>query len=372
MARDCANFQKKGWTACSVECREPGEADAGAEQDAQSIQQQKRRPTTSQPPFSFGATSPHGQPTYAQPKPKVSRDNLTLPPRKKTKTDTPPQPSQATPSPQISKSGSPELKRQPAPEPKAPPKPMFLCPEADCEMATTGLPSEQARQAHIQEEHVKPLEDPMKFMQENLALSLGLDVNGQVKMEPQAQLMGQNPSKQGQTPGSNPAATPMSRDASMQRTGSKVGGKQDTKPVIKMDGTPKLENKQPEMGGAPPAPMDAWANTIDPASLFTNLGNFEMGAGGVISDMGVYRSLTPNDTPESSKDSGSSEPNSDISENANLDIDLNWQPVDFDALMLEEAMPVEQFPNWDEVNPDFNKPFQFDNSLYSLDVSGSS
>ncbi|KAF5501690.1 hypothetical protein CGCS363_v006477 [Colletotrichum siamense] len=424
MARDCANFQKKGAAPPQQQGGQaaPNQANAtptqggqpaplsaaNLEKQTQALNKMHSRsnsksggppaaPTTSQPPFSFGATSPHGQPTYAQPKPKVSRDNLTLPPRKKTKTDTPPQPSQATPSPQISKSGSPELKRQPAPEPKAPPKPMFLCPEADCEMATTGLPSEQARQAHIQEEHVKPLEDPMKFMQENLALSLGLDVNGQVKMEPQAQLMGQNPSKQGQTPGSNPAATPMSRDASMQRTGSKVGGKQDTKPVIKMDGTPKLENKQPEMGGAPPAPMDAWANTIDPASLFTNLGNFEMGAGGVISDMGVYRSLTPNDTPESSKDSGSSEPNSDISENANLDIDLNWQPVDvdllldmnninmdggldsfpngsgeFDALMLEEAMPVEQFPNWDEVNPDFNKPFQFDNSLYSLDVSGSS
>lgn len=355
-------------------------------------------PTTSQPPFSFGATSPHGQPTYAQPKPKVSRHNLTLPPRKKTKTDTPPQPAQASPSPQISKSGSPELKRQTAPEPKAPPKPMFLCPEADCEMATMGLPSEQARQVHMQEEHVKPFEDPMKFMQENLALSLGLDVNGQVKPELQSQPMGQNLSKQGQTPASNPAATPMSRDASMQRTGSRMGGKPDIQPVIKAEGTPRLENKQLEMVGAPPAPMDAWANTIDPQSLFNNLGKFELGANGVISDMGVYRSLTPNDTPESSKDSGSSEPNSDISEGAQLDIDVNWQPVDvdvlldmtnismegldrlpdgggdgeFDALMLEEAMPMEPFPDWDEVSNDFDKPFQFDNSLYSLDVSGAS
>lgn len=425
MARDCANLGKKAGAAPPQQGQPTAPNQAGAsaqggqpaplsaanlEKQTQALHNMHSRsnsksgppaaPTTSQPPFPFIATSPHGQPAYIG-KPKVNRDNLQLPARKKAKTGeqpTPPQPNQATPSPQISKSGSPELKRQTMPEAKAPPKPMFLCPEADCEMATTGFPSEQARQAHVQEEHVKPLEDPMKFMQENLALSLGLDMNGQVKMEPQtAQPMGQNLSKQGQTPASNPAATPMSRDASMQRSGSKMGGKpQDNKLAAgKADDTPKLENKQPEMAAAPAAPMDPWITTIDPQSLFNNLGKFELGASGVISDMGVYRSLTPNDTPESSKDSGSSEPNSDISEGVHLDIDLNWQPVDvdllldmnsinmdglenlpdgggeFEGLMLEEAMPMEQFPNWDEVTNDFNKPFQFDNSLYSLDVSSS-
>ncbi|KAF6822276.1 hypothetical protein CMUS01_11149 [Colletotrichum musicola] len=346
-------------------------------------------PTTSQPPFSFGATSPHGQPAYIG-KPKVNRENLTLPPRKKTKTDnTPPQPSQATPSPQISKSGSPELKRQ------EPPKPMFLCPEADCETSRSGFPSEQALHAHIQEDHVKPREDPVKFAQENLALALGLDTDGQVKMEPQmmAQPMAPNASKQGRTPASNAAATPMSRDVSMQRTGSKIGGKpQDNKVSVgKMEDTPKLEDKQPDIAAAVPAAMiDPWANTVDPASLFTKMGGFEFGLDGTVSNMAVYRSLTPNDTPESSKDSGSSEPNSDISEGANLDIDMNWQPIDVDllldmnninmdvadattdsaeAFMLEDDMQMEQFTNWDEVSVDFTKPYQFDNSLYSLDVS---
>ncbi|KZL82779.1 c2h2 type zinc finger domain protein [Colletotrichum incanum] len=429
MARDCANLGKK--TAVPPQQGQPAapnQAAAGQGQGGQplplsmanmaNLEKQTQNlnnkmhnrsnsksgppaaPTTSQPPFPFGASSPHGESIHFS-KPKVTKDNLQLPARKKAKTGTQPtppqQPNQATPSPQISKSGSPELKRQPMPEPKAPPKPMFLCPEADCEMATTGFPSDQARQAHIQEEHVKPLEDPMKYMQESLAQSLGLDTNGQVKMEAQtAQPMGQTLSKQGQTPVSNTGATPMSRDASMQRTGSKMGGKaQDNKLAMgKTENTPKMENKQPEMA-APAAPMDAWATTIDPQSLFNNLGKFELGANGVISDMGVYRSLTPNDTPESSKDSGSSEPNSDISEGVHLDIDLNWQPVDvdllldmnsinmdgleglqdggteFEGLMLEEAMPMEQFTNWDEVTNDFNKPFQFDNSMYSLDVSSS-
>ncbi|OLN81531.1 hypothetical protein CCHL11_10403 [Colletotrichum chlorophyti] len=420
MARDCASLGRKpGGVPPQGQPAAPNQAGAASaqggqpaplsaanlEKQTQALSKMHNRsnsksgppaaPTTSQPPFSFGATSPHGQPAYIG-KPKVNRDNLQLPARKKAKTGeqaTPPQPSQATPSPQISKSGSPELKRQAMPEPKAPPKPMFLCPESDCEMATTGFASEQARQAHIQEEHVQPLEDPMKFMQENLALSLGLDVNGQVKIEPTAQSMVQNPSKQGQTPASNAGTTPMSRDASMQRTGSKMGGKaQDIK--IKSEGTPKPDNKTLEMV-APAAPMEAWATTIDPQSLFNNLGKFDLGANGVISDMGVYRSLTPNDTPESSKDSGSSEPNSDISEGVNLEIDLNWQPVDvdllfemnnvnmsglesiqdggaeFEGLMLEEAMAADQFLNWDEVTNDFNKPFQFDSNLYSLDVSSS-
>ncbi|GJC94972.1 C2H2 type zinc finger domain protein [Colletotrichum higginsianum] len=383
MARDCANLGKKAAIAPQQVRAAPGCAD---DEPA---------------PFPFGASSPHGESIHFS-KPKVTKDNLQLPARKKAKTGTQPtppqQPNQATPSPQISKSGSPELKRQSMPEPKAPPKPMFLCPEADCEMATTGFPSDQARQAHILEEHVKPLEDPMKYMRESLAQSLGLDTNGQVKVEPQtAQPMGQNVSKQGQTPASNGGATPMSRDASMQRTGSKMGGKtQDNQAAAgKTESTPKMENKQPEMA-APAAPMEVWATTIDPQSLFNNLGKFEFGANGVISDMSVYRSLTPNDTPESSKDSGSSEPNSDISEGVHLDIDVNWQPVDVDLLldmnsinmegmeglqdvgtefdgmmMLEDAMPMEQFTNWDEVTNDFNKPFQFDNSMYSLDVSSS-
>jgi hypothetical protein len=58
-----------------------------------------------------------------------------------------------------------------------------------------------------------------------------------------------------------------------------------------------------------------------------------------LANVGTYRYLTPNDTPESSKDSGASEPNTDISEEVHLDLDLNWQMHDcdlvFDAVVLE-------------------------------------
>lgn len=350
-------------------------------------------PTTSQPPFQLGAQSPHGQPAYVG-KPTVNRDNLQLPPRKKTKTGTehptPPNPSQATPSPQISKTSSPEVKRQPevkAPPP-APPKPAFLCSEPDCEMASTGFPSEQARQAHIQEEHVKPLEDPIKFMQENLADYLGLDSNGRIVAD--AQAAGAVPIKQGLTPVST-AATPMSRDVSMQRTASKVGGKLAVKGANAKAGADKA-GEAVASGAVPQATMDPWANTVDPSTLFQKFGTFDFGMNGAMTNMSVYRALTPNDTPESSKDSGLSEPNSEISENAGLDIDINWQSMDaellmdidkinmdgletlqdggmqFDASMFGESISIEQYPDWDDVHVDFDKPVQLDASLYGMDV----
>ncbi|KAF4782774.1 hypothetical protein HER10_EVM0002743 [Colletotrichum scovillei] len=46
----------------------------------------------------------------------------------------------------------------------------------------------------------------------------------------------------------------------------------------------------------------------------------------------------------------------------NINMDGLDGGAEFEGLMLEEAMaPMEQFPNWDEVTNDFNKPFQFDN-----------
>lgn len=314
-------------------------------------------PTTAQPPFPFGAASPHGNPSYALNRPTVNRDNLQLPPRKKTKTGEHPTPPQATPSPQISKTTSPEAKR--IPEPKMQPaKPAFKCSEPDCD-TIGGFPSEAALSAHNQEEHVKPLEDPIKFMQDNLALALGLDANGQAKNV-------ESVAKSEQTPG----ATPMSRAASTVKPAKAAAGGQ-------ADGA-----------------ADPWANTIDPQSLFTTIGTFEFGAGGAIADMKAYRSMTPNDTPESSKDSGASEPNSDIAENSGLDMDIKWRAFDSDLLMnmnnvrmdgldslqtgdasidqflVDDPMPaMTDTINWDDVHVDFDKPFVLDTSMFSLNVS---
>ncbi|ROT36018.1 hypothetical protein SODALDRAFT_337207 [Sodiomyces alkalinus F11] len=352
-------------------------------------------PTTSQPPFPFATPSPHGQPAYVG-KPKVSRDNLQLPPRKRAKASeqaTPSQPGQTTPSPNFGKSTSPESKRQGPPEVKAPPKPAFVCSEPDCEMATVGFPSEQARQAHIQEEHVKPLENPVKYMKEGLAAVLGLelDADGRPKSESQASTVGAI--KEGQTPASNAGATPMSRDASQWPAG-KAGHKgTETKSKGEAGKTAAGTEKQGEGSTPMLPPGDHNGHSIDPQQLFKNVGRFEYGLEGTIHNMSVYQSITPNDTPESSKDSGSTDPNSDISETTVVDKEMNWQPLDADLLMdmgsfsmeglenlqgsganvdmglLEETSPPDWYVNWDEVNMDFNKPSEVDTSLYLLDVS---
>jgi hypothetical protein len=177
-------------------------------------------------------------------------------------------------------------------------------------------------------------------------------------------------SKQGQTP-KNLAGTPASQDNAMKRTGSALSKGVEAKPKMDAAGTK--------------AKASVWAGcTIDPQALLANLG-FENGLPNIVSDANLYRSLTPKDTPESSKDSGSSEPNSDISEGAALEIDMNWQTIDTDLLldlnnaslggdftsldpMLLLDPPSRPAPDWDDVDVDFTKPFELDLSMYSLDT----
>lgn len=137
--------------------------------------------------------------------------------------------------------------------------------------------------------------------------------------------------------------------------------------------------------------MVPWANaTIDPHELLQSFQPFETGAGGAISDLNVYRSITPNDTPESSKD-GVSEPNSDISEGVGLDMTIdvfddsrmpfglsefdglfdmnsfNVNSVD-DLTMFDDDQQMVNVQAWDDLMDisALDKPFSFDNSLYSM------
>lgn len=367
-------------------------------------------PTTTQPPFQFGAQkSPTGQPIYFN-DPPVTQTSLKPPPpaRKKAKTgpqqDSSPSIQQPNASPQI-KPPSPEVKRQPQPDPpKAPSRPLLVCPEVDCEMHATGFVNQEALDNHRMEEHVKPYEDPTKFVQDSLSLALGLDSQRRPKAPPKAEgsqlsapPMTTSLSKQGQTPLSKAelVSTPMSREASMKRQGSATGAKggenkatPGTSGPIRSDNTPRpAEPRIPEIAQAP-IMEDAWEHsTIDPQNLFATFSHLEPIAGGVVSDRNIYRSLTPNDTPESSKDSGTSEPNSDISENAQIDIEMNWQPLDADVLLDMDNCNIEpydnmgggdfmghvdssfQFTSWDDVNNDFSKPFYLDSSLYSMDMA---
>ncbi|KAL5626839.1 hypothetical protein FOBRF1_001182 [Fusarium oxysporum] len=329
-------------------------------------------PTSARPPFQL---PPHGNPTYVAPSKEL---NLQLPTaRKKQKTGQTPQ--GATPSPKISKKGSPELRR--TSETQLPPKPVFLCKEPECEFSTTGYSTEQALQQHVYEEHTKPREDPLKFAQENLALALGLEPDGTIKREPgtEAAAMSLTNSKQGQTPVTM-AATPVSiTDAGMKRSASSMGKPQD-KTGLKAGTTPKMA----DIKAAESTAVDPWANaTIDTEMLVNNLG-VERGYGfydNPYYDLNALSYLTPRDTPDSVKDTGSSEPNSDLPEGAAIDVNMDWHNMDTDLLLnmtntldasgvmgIDPAAlfdpPSLQEPDWDDVKMDFSKPFQFDTSQH--------
>lgn len=373
-------------------------------------------PTSTQPPpFPFGATSPHGTPAYAG-KTTLKQEDLHIPARKKQKQSSTPAAGQGTPgstaSPQVAKSVLPDMRRQQS-ELKQPTKPALCCPEPDCDRHHVGFESQDALTAHIQEEHVRPLNDPLKYVQDNLATTLGLDSQGQQKKPashevprtssaPAGAHMTATGSGQGQPPAtkgeSTPAAsTPMNRQVSMNRQGSAAGGKPNvqSRSVPAKDTKAQPSQKEAERPKETQAPqeIDPWANsTIDPNDLFQNFRSFETGAGGAISDVNVYRSITPNDTPESSKD-GVSEPNSDVSEGVNLDISIDmfdptWQPFgsgdpgDFldlssihvnseeDVLMFGSDVPAVKFQSWDDMMEPgvLDKPFHFDTSLFSMNA----
>ncbi|KAK8123271.1 hypothetical protein PG999_003189 [Apiospora kogelbergensis] len=366
---------------------------ANLEKNSQALSKMQRQksvppaaPTTSQPPFPLGAPSPHGLPSYGN-KPAITAENLHLPTsRKKPKTT-----ASASVSPQVSKQASPQmLKQGQSAEMKTVPKAQFQCAMPDCEANSIGFATEEASRVHYQEEHTKPFEDPARFASENLAFAPGLDANGKSTSVAPTSVPEQGASPAG--------ATSMARETSMKRSESSSEAKPGAAKGIpskaveqqRSDGTMiKTESHTP----VPSHNIDFGfgMNTIDPQELFQF--GFESGGGGAIMDMGVYRSITPNDTPESSKDSASSEPNSDVSEGVALDVRLDlgldtWQPFEGDSFVNMGAMDMEMsmfdgaqpmgmdnsalagFTSWDEVNQDFNKPFALDTSMYSLNTSG--
>ncbi|KAK4232140.1 hypothetical protein QBC38DRAFT_353056 [Podospora fimiseda] len=335
-------------------------------------------PTTTQAPYhQFPMQhSPAGNPHYLS-EPSVSQDNLVIPPRKKAKPNptAPAKPNPGSSSPVV-KVPSPVVARNPEPVIAAP---KFTCPETGCQMNSVGFHTEEALKSHREEEHIKPFENPREYMREQMAAALGLDARGHSKPPPKPVGQEAGPpmqatiSRQGQSPANRvDMATPMSRDPSMRRQGSAPGARAG-------DGTPQMVLAE-----------EGWAHaTVDPSALFNGLGHTldSVTGGNIMAEFGAYRSVTPNDTPESttSKDSATSEPNSDITEGAALDIDLNWQPVESDLLLemnsfsmsmegmdglegLGTSMFDSQF-GLDEVQADFSKPFVFDNSFYSMDPS---
>ncbi|KAI0390816.1 hypothetical protein F5Y17DRAFT_40734 [Xylariaceae sp. FL0594] len=353
-------------------------------------------PTTAQPPFPFGAQSPDGQPTYAG-KPAVTQDNLQLPPRKKARTNANVNGASASASPQVQKQSSPQMTKRPATgeAKQAPAKHIFTCPEQGCEFHSIGFPDEMAQRKHMEDEHTKPAEDPLKYATEALAEALGLDANGKPKktaaVGSNVQSPSDGPKQQSQaSPGPGRPDPTNARGSPMWRQGSTAGSKPNDliKSIAGKTGTPKPEaNLASTTSGATgqhSAANEAMGSTIDPQDLLFRIPGLDVGGGGAISDMSLYRSITPNFTPESAQFSASSEPNSDVSEGVSLNIALDvgvdqWDPfagptLDPDTDFTLNANDLSgigypPFTSWDEVNIDFDKPFVPDSSLFSLDVA---
>ncbi|KAF5231675.1 hypothetical protein FAUST_9142 [Fusarium austroamericanum] len=130
----------------------------------------------------------------------------------------PPAPT-TTQAPQAGKKTSPDVRR--VSETQVAYRPVLTCKEPECEFSTTGYSTEQALQQHILKEHIKPQEVPLKFIQENLALALGLEPDGSAKKAEAASMSITN-SKQGQTPITT-VATTMFTDGNMERSASSMG-----------------------------------------------------------------------------------------------------------------------------------------------------
>lgn len=315
-------------------------------------------PTSSQPPFSFGAHSPDGKPVWTAPA-QVTQDSLHLP-RKKIKTGpqtSSPAGNSQTASPQTTKATSPDLKKQE--QPKAAPKPpTFPCTVPDCEMGGPTFVSEALRKKHHEEFHVQPFQNPLQFLEQSTA-----DL---VEFATQAK---------------SDAAAATSREASTKQQGSVPGG--PAAQGAKLDDNKVTGIPQPSDNGTPrqaamEAPQQQFIEdfgllngTIDPASLFAPAFSFDPMYGGVISDPTIYRSTTPiEDTPESSKDSGTSEPNSDIPEATSLDIEMNFTELD-GGMLMDLNFGGDTDPNFETITDDMLldmdkvKPFQpLDMSLY--------
>jgi hypothetical protein len=279
-------------------------------------------------------------------------------------------------------------------EPPKEEKVLFFCPENSCDHHfLDGFEDEQALEKHKEEEHINPLNNPPQFTQRELATMLRLDPDEIAKQAsnvgPEAAAV--TSSQSGQISMAKADGTPAITaitlmDRQMSGTGAKASPAANK--ASKTSKPDEVKNSKPSEAAIPPpvAAEDLWANSsVNPQDLLHNFQGFETGAGGAISDMNVYRSITPNDTPESSKD-GASEPTSDITEGLDLSINLEfadteWNsfgPGDADDLLNFSKIrvnPEDDFLAYDENHwsdfidqSNFDKPFTFDTSGFSMNV----
>jgi hypothetical protein len=382
---------------------------ANLQQQQQALNQLNQAKTHNR---SNSRNAPPAAPTSAHPPPfpvelpnNLTQEQLKLPRNKKQKQSATSTPviGQQTPGSTTSqpiKAGSPEIKAQQPTQPKEPEKVGFFCPELSCgHHFNDGFEDEEALERHREEEHVKPVQNPPQYALGELATMLGLEPDGTAKkptnMAPQ-QGATTGPPKTGNTPTATDV-TPMDQQNSLNRLNASPANSKTSK-TNKPDDVKEASQLAKNSRGAEPvkrvsmAEENSWTDSaVNPQDLLHNFQIYETGAGGAISDMNVYRSITPNDTPESSKD-GISEPTSDISEGLDLSIKLDfidndWQPFglgDADELldlgkinvnpdedmggMFEEDNS--QYVPWNDFTDQsvFDKGFSFDTSMFFMNT----
>jgi hypothetical protein len=166
-----------------------------------------------------------------------------------------------------------------------------------------------------------------------------------------------------------------------------MGKSQDRKPEV----TPKTGEAKPNLETTV---ADPWADApVGPQRLRNWVHGVGLGAGlglsSVFVELELNRkgSISPKDTPDSLKDSGSSEPNSDIPEGGTLDTGLDWMNFDtgvflnmddatFEAnggLVEHNGQTVDildlyedktKIIDWSDAEEALTKPFKFDSSKY--------
>nr|KMM73029.1 hypothetical protein CPAG_09318 [Coccidioides posadasii RMSCC 3488] len=360
-------------------------------------------PTTVQPPFPLGATSPQGVPRVYGPT-SVTQESLTLPPPKRRK----PNQAAAKAPAKSAEQRSPAVKAETpaAPEAKRPvsvPKDTFKCSIVECKYHIKGFPSQAALDNHVNEEHKpeEPITNALDFAIESYRKGLGLDKADEKPLDANEQRprdsatlggKAQQPSKPGMsiTPSSSqPMAQTSSlagaksiSPSSLQRKPSQMSSaKEHQATSAELKRVPSKDAKKPpgntaETGLSPPAAKDPWEDS--PTSLEAIRSTFGELAEQSFFDVGwdrvdelllsdAFTAMRSKDTPQSTDASAVTQTpqDSDVSKDEDLDMVMDmddswalpewvnlpddlegslymnepWEPIDWDAVVAGELEP---------------------------------
>lgn len=150
-------------------------------------------PTSSQPPFAFGAQSPQGLAKYPDKPNGLTQDKLSLPSTKRrkgnqvtTSTATP------APAPGIPKSAQGNKSTIPDSQPAAPAS-RIKCPLPNCQSHLKEFRTQIELDAHASEFHgpkEPPIEDPLQWTLQQARLGVGLDETGKSMPRPEQDVLG--------------------------------------------------------------------------------------------------------------------------------------------------------------------------------------